>query len=66
MGDLIPFPAARAGGRICVDCGEQIDPKRLRVISTARRCTACEMERAKRVAREAGPFGDHVPVIIQD
>lgn len=42
MAEIVSFPAEKAGGRICVDCDDQINPKRLRASPATRRCVRCE------------------------
>ena len=44
----------RAYGR-CIDCGEDIEPKRLAAFPTAERCFACQRLRERTYAHQAMP-----------
>lgn len=37
------------GGKRCIECDEQIDPKRLRVQPDAKKCTKCQENREQEV-----------------
>jgi len=65
MADIVEFPAKKAGGRLCVDCGEQIHPKRLRAQPDARRCTGCAHQRALDINRAEMAAGNKGIVIIK-
>ena len=39
------------GGQCCQECGEQIDPKRLKAQPDARKCIDCQLEREEEISR---------------
>lgn len=53
LGRLPDAPATPCLDRECTDCSDSIDPRRLRAVPHAMRCTACE-ELANRKHRFAG------------
>ena len=62
MSNVVPFK----GGKRCIACDEQIDPRRLRVHPDARKCVACQSEReavVKRVLHNA-PIRDRSVIEI--
>ena len=65
MADVVPFPAAQAGGRLCVDCEEQIDPKRVRARPDTRRCLPCQRLRELQIRDAEIGSGDRGIIIIK-
>jgi hypothetical protein len=45
--NVIPF----TGGKRCIECGEQIPPKRVMAVPNARKCAPCQTQREVEVHR---------------
>lgn len=65
MGDVLAFPGLWVGSPRCVDCKGPIEPRRLEVIPTAKRCSPCQAQHNASVSKVMMD-AEHIPVIVQD
>lgn len=47
----VPVPDVRRHAVCCADCGQPIDPRRVRALPACQRCTNCQAAAERRAAR---------------